>query len=36
MFKLINNFLKSMQKATVAAHFARLGDYKAAQAIYRD
>ena len=36
MFKFIKNFLNSMQKATVAAHFARMGDYQAAQAMYRD
>lgn len=36
MFKFITDFLKSIQKATIAAHFARMGDYKAAQAIYRD
>jgi hypothetical protein len=36
MFKIITDFLKSMQKATIAAHFARMGDYQAAQAIYID
>jgi hypothetical protein len=36
MFKYIVNFLTAFQKARVAAHFARMGDYKAAQAIYRD
>lgn len=36
MFKYIRDFLQSLQKAAVAAHFARMGDYKAAQAIYRD
>jgi hypothetical protein len=36
MFKLITNFFQSMQKAALAAHFARMGDAKAAQAIYRD
>ncbi len=36
MFKFIADFLKSFQKARVAAHFARMGDYKAAQSIYRD
>jgi len=36
MFKFITDFFKSVQKARVAAHFARMGDYKAAQAIYKD
>lgn len=36
MFKSIMNFLTAFQKARVAAHFARMGDYKAAQSIYRD
>jgi hypothetical protein len=36
MFKFITDFLTSFQKARVAAHFARMGDYKAAQAMYRD
>lgn len=36
MFKFIKDLLKSIQKAALAAHFARMGDYKAAQAIYRD
>jgi len=36
MFNFIKNFFNSMQKARIAAHFARLGDYKAAQAMYRD
>ena len=36
MFKFIKEFFQSIQKAAIAAHFARLGDYKAAQAIYRD
>ena len=36
MFKFIKNFFESMQKAALAAHFARMGDYKTAQAIYRD
>ena len=36
MFKFINGFFQSMQKAALAAHFARMGDYKTAQAIYRD
>ena len=36
MFKFIKEFLISFQKARVAAHFARMGDYKTAQEIYRD
>lgn len=36
MFKSIMDFFKSVQKARVAAHFARMGDYKTAQAMYRD
>jgi len=36
MFKFIKEFLVSFQKARVAAHFARMGDYQAAQAMYRD
>lgn len=36
MFKSIMDFFKSIQKASIAAHFARMGDHKAAQAIYRD
>lgn len=36
MLKSIRNFFQSMQKAALAAHFARMGDAKAAQAIYRD
>jgi len=36
MFKYFKDLLQSFQKATIAAHFARMGDYKAAQAIYRD
>ena len=36
MFNIIKNFLTAMQKASIAAHFARMGDYKAAQATIRD
>lgn len=36
MFNFIREFLVSFQKARVAAHFARMGDHRAAQAIYRD
>ncbi len=33
MFKFIRNFLVSIQKATVAAHFARLGQTQRANDI---
>jgi hypothetical protein len=36
MFKIIKDFLTAIQKASIAAHFARLGDYKTAQATIRD
>ena len=36
MIKYIIDFFNSMQKAALAAHFARMGDFKAAQAISRD
>lgn len=36
MFKFIKDFFQSIQKATIAAHFARMGDIKSAQAIFRD
>lgn len=36
MLKIIKNFLTEMQKASIAAHFARMGDYKAARATIRD
>jgi len=36
MFEFIKDFFKSMEKAALAAHFARMGDYQTAQAMYRD
>lgn len=36
MFKIIKDFLVAMEKAALAAHFARMGDAKAAQAIFKD
>jgi hypothetical protein len=36
MFKFIQDFFQSIQKAAIACHFARMGDYKAAQAIVKE
>lgn len=36
MFKFITDFFQSIQKAALAAHFARKGDYQTAQNMYRD
>jgi hypothetical protein len=36
MFKFIRDFFQSVEKAALAAHFARMGDFKTAQATIRD
>jgi hypothetical protein len=36
MFKFITDFFQSIQKAALACHFARMGDYKTAQLTIRD
>lgn len=36
MFKFLSNLFKSFEKAALAAHFARMGDYKTAQMMYKD
>jgi hypothetical protein len=35
ILKAIWSFLQSVGQAKAAAHFARMGDYKSAQALYK-